>query len=397
MSTGTGVDDKVLDTSLPVTQARNQQLTTRDELLLLLGKALDQKVADILFEPGSGQINFRINGRVALHKAVTTEKIQQFVNMVADAAGIPHHHFRHHPESGTLFIRHKGKLLEASAAFVPTIAGVAAAIRFDRKVPRELDEIGFEPEQVQAVKLSLSSARGLVLIAGTTGSGKSATAEACLRHLEVNKNLRVFEIGDPIEFKSVNRTQVALSKEITWKSALQAALDFRADVIFAGEIRTSEQAKQLFEAALRAPLVLATLHARDVATTLNRLQRMGIENYQMAAALSLIIAQELRRQICQECKPTVEGQSERAAACENCSGTGMAGLTIIAEVLPITQEIGAQIERRASGERIMRHAVSKDGVLPIEEVERRKAEAGLIPPRSQDPGIEAVDGSARVK
>jgi type II secretory ATPase GspE/PulE/Tfp pilus assembly ATPase PilB-like protein len=397
MSISAYLDDHVLDTSQPALQARNQQPTLRDEFLSLLGKALDQQVADILIEPGSNQDNFRTDGMLTLHRTLTGDKAQRYVNLLADAAGIPQHRLRNYPENGTLSIKHKGKLLEASAAFVPTVAGIAAIVRLSRNAPRELDEIGFEPEQSQAIKQALASAQGLILIAGPTGSGKSTTAEACLRHLEANRSLKVFEIGDPVEFKNANRSQIALTKEITWKSALQAALDFRADIIFAGEIRTAEQAKQVFEAALRAPLVVCTFHARDIATTINRLQRMGVESYQMAATLSLVIAQELRRGLCQQCKSADEAQVARAATCQNCSGTGRTGLTMIAEVLPVTPEISAQIERHAPGERIMRQAVSKDGVLTIEEIERRKAAAGLIPPRPQAPGSEAADESARVE
>ena len=172
-------------------------------------------------------------------------------------------------------------------------------------------------------------------------------------------------------------------------------MDFRADVIYAGDIRTSEQAKAVAEASLRCPLVVCTLHAKTAAQVINRLQRMGVEDYQLSAALIIVIAQELRRQLCQKCKTAEEGGQFTARGCEACGGTGLSGLTLVGEVLPVTPEISTQLERHAGGERVMKHAVSKDGVLPMREVEKRKAAAGLIELRPEAASDETDDASPR--
>ena len=395
MSIRPGEDDSVLDTTLPVRQAANQKPSTRDEFLSLLGKAIDQQVHDIFIEPGdkSGEVSFRTDGHLSTHKQITRERAQQYINLLADASSIPPHRLRQQPATGKILIRHRGNQREARVAFIETVFGVTADIRLSTRTPLTLDELGFEPEQLQAIKQTLASKQGLVVIAGPTTSGKSATGEALLRYVEGTRKLKVFEIADVVEFQNPARSQIVVSKDITWRGALGAALDFRADVIYAGDVRTTEQAKMVADAALRCPLVICTLHAKDAAQVINRLQRMEVEDYQLSAALILIIAQELRRKPCPKCR--TNGGRQMGQGCNACGGAGYSGLTLVSEVLPISTEISTQLERHAGGDRIMKHATTKDGVLPMQEVERRKAAAGLIEPRPTATSDETGDTTAQ--
>lgn len=479
MTSTAGADDNVLNTSAPRRSNPSQNPSTREEFLGLLAQAIDRQATDLFIEPKetTGEVNFRINGRLVNHSTITKEKSQQYINILADAASLPQHRLRQ-PTHGKIKVFHKRVAYEFKVAFAPTLSGTTATVRLDSNKPRELDEIGFEPEQLSQIKRALAHPSGLVVIAGQTGTGKTSTAEALLRHLEAGQRLIAIQLGSPIEYPNPNRSQIELTKEITWKEGLQAAINFNADIIETGDIRTGEQAKMLVEAALRGPLVICTIHARDAASAINRLQRMGVESYQLGATLKLVIAQELRRQLCPHCrfvyrpgfdrdKQTAEAQitlahanlkllaqipatdtigedilstalrelhgelsnttateqpagenilsltiarlnaqakesssqqlRERAAelaitlerhrdprtapGCDKCSGTGYTSRTIISEVLPVTAEITHQLERQATGERIMRHATLKDGVLSMAAIEARKVSRGLIASR----------------
>eukprot|EP01030_Chromulinospumella_sphaerica_P020621 gene20621-20539_t len=191
---------------------------------------------------------------------------------------------------------------------------------------------------------------GMFLVTGPTGSGKTTTLYALLNGL-ADSERKILSIEDPVEyhFDHVVQTQVAPAIGLTFASTLRAFLRQDPDVLLVGEIRDAETAAVAVQAAMTGHLVLASVHANDALRVVPRLIDMGVEPYQLAAALLGAAAQRLARRLCQRCKGPAElteaerGFLERhgvsddgpfftARGCTACGGRGTKGRLALSEV-----------------------------------------------------------------
>jgi len=118
--------------------------------------------------------------------------------------------------------------------------------------------------------------RGLVLVTGTTGSGKSTTLAAMIDHINSNRTCHIMTIEDPIEFLIRDRRSLVNQREIgvdtqSFANALRAALRQDPDVILVGEMRDFETIETAITAAETGHLVMSTLHTLDATETINRI------------------------------------------------------------------------------------------------------------------------------
>src|SRR5690606_29051913 len=146
---------------------------------------------------------------------------------------------------------------------------------------------------------ALSSPQGMVLVTGPTGSGKTVTLYSGIHMLnQVERNICTAE--DPVEIKLPGINQVHIQPRIglDFAGALRAFLRQDPDVVMLGEVRDTETAEIAIKAAQTGHLVLSTLHTNSAADTLSRLANMGIATFNIASAVSLIIAQRLVRRLC---------------------------------------------------------------------------------------------------
>jgi twitching motility protein PilT len=152
--------------------------------------------------------------------------------------------------------------------------------------------------------------RGLVLVTGPTGSGKTTTLASIIEHINHTKPVHVVTIEDPIEvlFKddvaSINQREVGNDTE-SFLSALRAALRQDPDVILIGEMRDTETVRAALQAAETGHLVLSTLHTVDATETINRVVDF-FPAYQQNQ-IRLTLAGALRGILCQRLVPTVDG------------------------------------------------------------------------------------------
>jgi twitching motility protein PilT len=216
---------------------------------------------------------------------------------------------------------------EADAAFEAAGAGrfrvnvyrqsgrLAMAFRHvSSKIPA-LDELHVP---VATLRKLASLNRGLVLITGTTGSGKSTTLAAMIGHLNATTPRHVVTVEDPIEFVHRDGQCVIEQRELgvdtgTFERALRAALRQAPDVILIGEIRDRETVEAALHAAETGHLVLSTLHTRNAAQTLERIMNWFPPHQheflrtQLAMLLEGVVSQRLI--------PTKDGKG-RVPACE---------------------------------------------------------------------------------
>jgi len=146
--------------------------------------------------------------------------------------------------------------------------------------------------------------RGLVLVTGTTGSGKSTSLAAMIDHINSNRTCHIMTIEDPIEFLVRDRRSIVNQREIgvdtqSFANALRAALRQDPDVILVGEMRDFETIETALTAAETGHLVMSTLHTLDATETINRIisvfppyQQKQVR-LQLAAILKAVISQRL--------------------------------------------------------------------------------------------------------
>ena len=176
----------------------------------------------------------------------------------------------------------------------------AAAIRLlPQRIPR-LDTLGLPP----AVALLAQLPRGLVLIGGATGSGKTTTLAALVDEINRRESRHVVTIEDPIEYEHPHQRSVIEQVEIgidapDFPTALRAALRQAPDVIVIGEMRDPETMRIALAAAETGHLVLSTLHTTDAASTVGRVadsfsaERQPTIRQELAMALAAVMTQML--------------------------------------------------------------------------------------------------------
>ncbi len=162
------------------------------------------------------------------------------------------------------------------------------------------------------------SQRGIIIMTGTTGSGKSTTLAAILEHINQTRHAHIITIEDPIEYEFADKQSIFEQREvgidtISFASALKHALRQDPDVIMVGEMRDRDSFDAALQAADTGHLVISTLHASNATQTINRLLDFYEKNEQEPIREALAI--NLRAVISQRLLPRAEGRG-RAPACE---------------------------------------------------------------------------------
>lgn len=189
---------------------------------------------------------------------------------------------------------------------------VAMAFRLvDMKVPTP-EELGVPESVVELYQRK----RGLVLVTGPTGGGKSTTIAAMIDKINSNRDVHVITLEDPIEYLHRHKRAVVNQREIgldsaSYASALRAALREDPDVIFVGEMRDFETISVAITAAETGHLVLSTLYTIGAAGTVNRIIDVFPPHQQQQVRVQL--ANVLEAVISQQLIPTADGGGRVAA------------------------------------------------------------------------------------
>ena len=171
---------------------------------------------------------------------------------------------------------------------------------------RTIDELGLPP----VLKRIAEETRGLVLVTGTTGSGKSTTLAAMIDHINSTRSAHIMTVEDPIEYlhrdyqSIVNQREVAVDTS-SFSQALRSALRQDPDVILVGEMRDFETVETALLAAETGHLVLSTLHTLDATETVNRIISVFPPHQQRQIRIQL--ATVLRAAISQRLIPRSDG------------------------------------------------------------------------------------------
>ena len=153
--------------------------------------------------------------------------------------------------------------------------------------------------------------RGLILVTGTTGSGKSTTLAALINHINHNRTAHVVTIEDPIEFLFLNKKSSVAQREIgvdtaTFATALRAVLRQDPDVIMIGEMRDTETIDIALKAAETGHLVISTAHTTDAAKTVQRI--LAVFSPSEQTMMRMRLAESLRAVVSQRLLPRLDGK-----------------------------------------------------------------------------------------
>jgi twitching motility protein PilT len=194
-----------------------------------------------------------------------------------------------------------------------------------RAIPTKIktvDQLGLPP----VVSELAEETRGIILLTGTTGSGKSTTLAAIIDHINRTRAEHIVTIEDPIEFLHQDKQSILNQREVgsdttSFKRALRRVLRQDPDVILIGEMRDEETVHTALSAAETGHLVLSTLHTIDAPETVNRIVDFFPPHQQQQARA--MVAGTLKGIISQRLVPTPDGRG-RVAVCEILRMTGRA-------------------------------------------------------------------------
>ncbi|MGH2980668.1 MAG: type IV pilus twitching motility protein PilT [Solirubrobacterales bacterium] len=159
--------------------------------------------------------------------------------------------------------------------------------------------------------------RGIILLTGTTGSGKSTTLAAMIDHINSTRRRHIVTLEDPIEYLHRDKESIINQREVgndtaSFNRALRRVLRQDPDVILIGEMRDEESVRTALSAAETGHLVLSTLHTLDATETINRIIDFFPPHHQHQARVML--ASTLRAAISQRLVPRADGEGRIAAA-----------------------------------------------------------------------------------
>jgi type IV pilus assembly protein PilB len=364
----------------------------------LLTDAVKRGASDIHIEPFEHEIRvrYRIDGALLeimkpplKMKAALTSRVKILSQLnIAE---------RRVPQDGRLKLKMGSRVIDFRVSTLPVLFGEKIVLRILDKgnLTLDLTKFGFEEKAERDLMKAILNPYGMVLVTGPTGSGKTTTLYSALSRINTPE-VNIMTAEDPVEYNLMGINQVLVRTEIglTFAAALKAFLRQDPNIIMIGEIRDLETGGIAIKAALTGHLVLSTLHTNDAPSTITRMIDMGIEAFNVASAVNLVVAQRLVRRICKDCKTEhkytdVELKAlgtdldslrsikfMRGSGCDTCSGTGYKGRAGLYEVMALSPELRRMILRSASVADIQSQAVV-DGMLTLRMDGMKKIERGV--------------------
>lgn len=259
--------------------------------------AIEGNVSDIHIEPLKDRVRvrYRVDGILNTSIELPKNVIEALVARIKILSEMKLDEKRK-PQDGRFSARAEGRKIDFRVSTFPTYFGEKVVMRIldQDKGVQKLDNLNFQPDQLEMLKKALNKPHGLILISGPTGSGKTTTLYSMLMELD-RETQNVLSLEDPIEYNMDGISQSQVHSEIgyTFASGLRTTLRQDPDIIMVGEIRDKETAQLAIQAALTGHLVLSTIHTNTAIGIVPRLIDMGIDPYLIAPTLILGMAQRL--------------------------------------------------------------------------------------------------------
>lgn len=360
----------------------------------LVKRAYSTNASDIHIEPFEDQtvVRMRIDGvivdYVTLQKSLHSSLIAR-IKILGDMDIAE----RRIPQDGHFRQKIEGEYVNIRVSMIPTVFGEKAVLRLlsgNAKIDYP-STFGMHETDFHKMQAMLNSPNGIIYFTGPTGSGKTTTLYMILEELS-KRSVNISTIEDPVEknLAKVNQMQVNNQAGLTFEAGLRALLRQDPDIIMVGETRDVETASISVRAAITGHLVFSTLHTNNAASSVIRLEDMGLEPYLIASSVVGIIAQRLVRKLCPDCEEVAETTEDekqmlgehvkmvhKAKGCPLCNYTGYRGRMAIHEIIQIDKQVRKMIQNGASSEEIEEYAVANQGMRTLKECSLQLVQEGI--------------------
>lgn len=330
-----------------------------DALNTLISHAVQARATDIHIDTWQSEAvtRFRIDGQVQSDAVLSVGHATRLINQAKVAAELDIDALT--PQEGHLRWQGDQKTIDARITTVPaaphhTSVHIRLLPATDSML--DIDQLGLTEQQSQTIAGIHKGDHYLALICGPTGSGKTTTLYAMLTKQDLPAHIAV-SIEEPAEFDLpyVRQIEINHRHKLDMANALRLALRIDPDVLAVGEVRDPDSAQIAARAALSGRRVLATMHANDPASAIDAIHYLGVPFYVLAGTQPLIIAQDLVRLLCDQCKqpkPITDEQRgvfdghgfeapdhlEQPTGCDHCQQIGYFGRTGIFEIVAFTSD-----------------------------------------------------------
>jgi len=257
----------------------------------LILKAIKLKSTDlhITYKEGHGSCELRtIHGLVKIKNTIIDRNIIDYIKYHSKLDLLK----TYKPQTGYFKVHLGQQSIQLRVAYIKNNFTENIVIRI-MNPPNTLSiETLFLPQDLLLIKAELKRSAGLILISGTTGSGKTTTLYTMLNALS---ELKIYTIEDPIEsyFPHLIQLQVNERQDLSFDSALKQVLRHDPNIIVIGEIRDEGEAKAALRCALTGHLVISTIHSNSAMKTIDRLINLGLAKDEILSVLNLVIHQSL--------------------------------------------------------------------------------------------------------
>ncbi len=266
----------------------------------------------------------------------------------------------------------------------------------DRKVITDFRKLGFQEQAEKEFLKSINTSKGIVIVTGPTGSGKSTTLMAALHHV-IHPGVNVLTCEDPVEYVIRGARQLKIGHKMSFEQAIRSILRHDPDIVMVGEIRDKITAETAVKLANTGHLTFSTLHTNDAPSAISRMYKMGIETFLLAYSINIIIAQRLVRKLCVHCRRPLSKEHWEAAmqlglsreeleagkifepvGCPKCHN-GYKGRINVAEALYFYPEIRQEIVKSTNDidEERIRKIAEKHGMLSMRDSGVERMREGL--------------------
>ncbi len=340
--------------------------------------------------------HFRVDGILTLWHRQENTSPEAIAAVVKDRANGVDRFERDTAQDGFAQRLIDGHLIRFRISIVPIVSSeyerrfesVVIRVVDDRNVITDLRKLGFQEQAEADFVKAISKSKGIILLTGPTGSGKSTTLMAAL-HFVIDPSINVLTCEDPVEYVIKGARQIKIGNKLSFEDAIRAILRHDPDVVMVGEIRDKITAETAIKLANTGHLTFSTLHTNDAPSAISRLYKMGVETFLLAYAVNIIVAQRLVRKLCDNCKKPLSKEKYEAAldfgvkeeelkaglifeanekGCKKCHA-GYKGRLNICEALYFTPEVRKAIVESGTeiDEELIRSIAEKQGMLSTKE------------------------------
>lgn len=350
----------------------------------MIDLAVRQRASDIHIEPMEERIRirYRIDGVLQKRATYDISVLPAIIARIKIIGGMDISEKRK-PQDGRITQVVDHVEYDIRVSILPTVFGEKVVMRLAAKMAltREKSQLGLKPYELEQFDYIIKNPHGILLVTGPTGSGKSTTLYTALSELNTT-DVNIITVEDPVEanIDGINQVQVNPKADLTFASALRSILRQDPDIIMIGEIRDQETAAIAVQASITGHLVVSTLHTNSAASSITRLEDMGIESYLIADSVIGVIAQRLVRRLCPECKkPRAATPDEKKfmgqdadkditiyepCGCPKCDNTGYKGRIGVYEIMRMTPALKQIISKR-QGADILKEKAMQEGMRTL--------------------------------